>query len=165
MPTVHSPKVVCEYDTNVKRRGLARSMQNPEDPQGIDVRERPLVSPNAVACQFCRSKSTPVFSRYPTTLWMISNHPLVSLSLPSSRPGRKTKCACDGHLPRCSNCEKRDQVCSYNYGAHSPEPEAGPASMSPSTPTAAAAAPTTASAGGVLPPLHSLQTCRTGNTS
>ena len=75
-------KVVCEYDTNVKRRGLARSTQNPEDPQGIDVRERPLVNPKAVACQFCRSKPTLAFSRYTsTTLLMISNHPFVSLSL------------------------------------------------------------------------------------
>ena len=74
-------KVVCEYDTNVKRRGLARSTQNPEDAQGIDVRERPLVNPKAVACQFCRSKPTLAFSRYTsTTLLMISNHPLVALS-------------------------------------------------------------------------------------
>jgi len=71
-------KVVCEYDTNVKRRGLARSTQNPEEAQGqtIDVRDRPLVNPKAVACQFCRSKHTYGFFRYTsTTLSVITDHP------------------------------------------------------------------------------------------
>ena len=76
-------KVVCEYDTNVKRRGLARSTQNPDEVQGIDVRERPLVNPKAVACQFCRSKHTHGFSRYTSnTLWVITDYPP---TLPLSR--------------------------------------------------------------------------------
>ena len=61
----------------MKRRGLARSTQNPEEAQGIEVRERPMVNPKAVACQFCRSKHR--FSRYTSsTLLMImtiTNHP------------------------------------------------------------------------------------------
>ena len=153
-------KVVCEYDTNVKRRGLARSTQIPDEVQGIDVRDRPLVNPKAVACQFCRSKHTHEFPRYTSnTLWMITDYPP---TLTLSDTGRKTKC--DGRLPRCGNCEKRDQACSYNYGGHSPEAEAGPAAVSPSTTTTMTAA-AAASAGGALPPIHSLQTATPGVTA
>ena len=82
-------KVVCEYDTNVKRRGLARSTQIPDEVQGIDVRDRPLVNPKAVACQFCRSKHTHEFSRYtPNTLWMITNYP-PTLSLSRIQAARR----------------------------------------------------------------------------
>lgn len=63
----------------------------------------------AVACSFCRCSSF---------IWFVSGVSLIySIA-------RKTKC--DGTYPRCSNCEKRDQNCVYNYPAGSMEEGSSP---------------------------------------